>query len=332
MAVGGMGVWSLAVQSVLSTAIVTTLTWKLSEWRPQARFSWTAVRELLPFSRNVVAFSTVNYWLRNADNLLVGRWLGSAALGIYGRAYSLMLLPLTLISATIGKVMFPALAAIQDDRPRVARVYLRMTRAIALITFPLMIGLLSVADSFVVALYGQQWSAMIPIVKVFCVVGMVQSISALNGSLYLSQGRADLQLRVGLVLSVIGIGAIVLGLKWGALGVAVCYGIYSVGSALPGIRIAVSLVGLGITDVLKSVAEVFAYAAAMGAAVYSLGLVLPAEWPHWVDLLLRTAFGVLVYGALLFGFRPSAFVDVRDAIRQQFGYGNSLELPFVGAK
>jgi PST family polysaccharide transporter len=123
LALLGFGVWALAIQSVLLTFSTVVLLWIVSDWRPALKFNKGAVRELVGFSSNLLGFSSLNYWIRNSDNLLVGRFLGTSALGIYSRAYSIMLLPLTMVSKTIGQVMFPAFSKIQDDKGRVGRIY-----------------------------------------------------------------------------------------------------------------------------------------------------------------------------------------------------------------
>lgn len=317
MAILGFGVWSLAWQSVMFTGLTVILLWIVSDWRPAMRFKWIVVKELLGFSSNLLGFSSVNYWLRNADNLLVGRFLGTSALGIYSRSYGIMLLPLTMISRSIGQVMFPALSKIQDDVPRIQRLYLRMTAAIALITFPLMLGLLVVAEDFVLFLFGAQWVGMIPILQAFCIVGMVQSIGTLNGNIYLSQGRTNLQFRVGGMVGLLGVGAIVLGLRWGVNGVAYAYTLFSLLITYPTISIAVSLIDLPFIKVIKNLAGIFGCAAAMALLVWGIGFLLPTDWPHWAYLAVQVPLGMAVYGTLIHTFRLQAYREAREIIREQ---------------
>ena len=119
----------------------------------------------------VVGGNSLNYWIRNADNLLIGKVLGTTELGLYTRAYTVMLLPLSQISGVLSRVMFPTLASIQGDRARSRQIYLRAISAIALFTFPSMLGLLVVADDFVLVVFGSKWSEMIPVLRVLCIVG-----------------------------------------------------------------------------------------------------------------------------------------------------------------
>ncbi|NIM96332.1 MAG: MOP flippase family protein [Anaerolineales bacterium] len=317
MALLGLGVWSLAWQSIILTGLTVILLWIVSAWRPAMRFKWKTVKELLGFSSNLLGFSSVNYWIRNADKFLVGRFLGSSALGIYSRSYSIMLLPLTTISGTIGSVLFPALSKIQDDVPRIQRLYLRMIAVVALITFPMMLGLLVVAEDFVLFLFGAQWVGMIPILQAFCIVALVQSIGTLNGNIYLSQGRTGLQFRVGGTIGLLGVIAILIGLQWGLIGVAYAYTLFTLLVAYPSIRIAVSLIDLSFIQVIKNLAGIFGCAAAMALLLWGIESLLPSDWPHWAYLAAQIPLGVAVYGALIHFFHIQAYQELKEIIREQ---------------
>jgi O-antigen/teichoic acid export membrane protein len=218
----------------------------------------------------------------------------------------------------ISRVMFPAFSKIQDDLPRIQRIYLRMTGAIALVTFPLMLGLLAVAKNFVLAVFGAQWVRMIPLLQIFCITGMLQSIGTLNGNIYLSQGRTDLQFKVGVVIGLAGIGSIVIGLKWGVNGVAYAYGLFSFLVAYPSIAIAVSLIDLTFMQVVKNLASVFGCATTMAILVWGMSRLLPANWPHWSYLTLQVPVGIAVFWTLVHLFKVQAYQDTRALVIEQW--------------
>jgi O-antigen/teichoic acid export membrane protein len=317
-ALAGLGVWSLALQSVLLSIFTVSLLWINSEWKPRIKFEFSYVKELLGFSSNLLGFSSFNYWIRNVDNLLIGKVIGSSALGIYGTAYRILLLPLSLISHTIGQVLFPAFSTIQTDKNRISRAYLNITSVIALITFPMMMGLFVVSDHFVKAVFGNQWLDMIPILRIFSIVSMVQSISTVNGNLYLSQGRTDLQFRVGLIIGSLGIGAIVIGLTWGIVGVALAYGIISILVFYPSLYIAVSLVGLRALDVLKNLSRIFLFSLIMSMVIWLIDLILPKQWASWISLISLSSLGAVLFFALIHLFNLRAYLDVKNLIIDQF--------------
>src|SRR4029077_1530790 len=89
------------------------------------------LRSVLRYGGNLTGFSAINYWGRSADNLIVGKAMGAHDLGVYSRAYSLMLLPLNQVVSMVSSVMFSAMSSIQDDKERVKRLYLRANALIA---------------------------------------------------------------------------------------------------------------------------------------------------------------------------------------------------------
>lgn len=313
----GMGVWSLVILKVGTALVMTALLWVLSAWRPQLLFDLDAVRELFGFSANLLGERTLNYWVRHVDDLLIGRYVGEAGLGVYTMAYNIMLFPLQNVSRVIGRVMFPSLSTIQGQKERVKQVFLRMTRTIALITFPLMLGLLATVRPFVLAVFGAQWMPMIPILAILSVLGLVQSIVTLVGSLYLSQGRADLQFRIGLVIKPVLIAGIVIGLKWGIVGVAAGYAIASLIVHVPNMHYAGRLVGMRYAEVVWNVAGVFGCAALMAVLVYGLSTVLPEPWTSGAELAVLVPFGVLTYFGLLRLFRVAAFTEALELARER---------------
>jgi PST family polysaccharide transporter len=228
MAFHGFGVWSLVFQSITFTLLDAILLWFLSPWRPKYEFIKSDITDIFNFSANLTGFNILNYFARNIDQLLIGKILGAQALGYYSLAYKLMLYPLQNISMVIGKVMFPAFSKIQDDLKKVRNVYLKMVKAISLVTFPMMLGLFGVAAEFVNAFFGSRWLPIVILLRIFCICGMVQSIGTTIGNILLSQGRAELQLKMQIAGTFIVLVSVLIGLKWGINGVAIAYTLQSI--------------------------------------------------------------------------------------------------------
>lgn len=313
----GCGVWSLIAQTLLLSGITALLLWVLTRWRPRVYFRWTAVKDLLGFSTSMLGTDLLNYWVRNIDYLLIGRFLGTNPLGVYNRAYSIMLFPLTNVSRVFARVMFPSFSIIQDDRERIRRIYLKITRSIALLTFPMMLGLFVEVEPFVMAVFGPKWIDMIQLLRVFCIVGMVQSIVTLNGNLYLSQGRADLQLKVGFILRLILIAGIVVGLRWGIFGVTIGYGLASLINMYPNIYFAGKLVGVTFSDLIRNLLPVLTCSILMAFLMWCSALLIPNSWSYWTQLVIQTSLGLVSYFMLLKVMRVLAYQDLRDTIISQ---------------
>lgn len=310
LAFAGFGAWSLAINAVASSAVTTIVLWSFSDWRPSFSFDRSALRELLGFSSHYFGFQAMNYWLRNADNLLVGKYLGTLALGLYARAYYLLLIPVHL-GGTLGRVMFPALSSIKNEPARMGRVYLRVCQMTAFATAPLMFGMFAVAEPFVLVLFGPNWAPMVDVLRILSLVGFLQSIGTLVGNLYLPTGRSDLMFRVGAITGVLGVAAMALGLRHGVTGVALYYGVVSCVLFLPQQHFALRLVGLSVRDLLLRLWGSTAAAAVMSGLVIMLGHALPSTWPLPASFALQVLAGVICYWGLVHWGRSDAYQQLR---------------------
>jgi O-antigen/teichoic acid export membrane protein len=329
LALLGAGVWSLVVMNLTSFLVVTVLNLLFSRWHPGRGLSLGALKELWDFTGNVLGFNFVNYWARNADNMLVGRFLGSAALGYYSRAYGLMLMPITQIISVVSNVMFAALSTIKEDKVRVKRIYLRALGLISFLAFPMMVGLLILAEPFVLALFGEPWADMILVLRILAMVGLLQSLVNPTGWLYLSQGRTDWYFRWGLVNATVVVVAIAGGTALGSIeAVAVCYAVANLLLWYPSLSIPGRLVGIQVKDVLRAVTGALVDSLVMGLAVCGIGWLLPDSIDDWLELALLTATGVLVYGALTIGLRRQAWLELAALLRERLSRrGEAAALP-----
>lgn len=244
LATTGAQVWSLVGITLVTGLCTTALAWTVARWRPLPVLYWKEALSVGGFSLHLVGFNVVNYFARNADNFLIGRFLGAEALGFYSLAYRIVLFPIRNVSGALGRVMFPAMAAVQENDARLRTMYLNMVSAIALVTFPMMLGVLATAEPLVALLLGAAWQPIVPLVMIFAALGAIQSIVSSLGSIYLAKGRSDLLMWWGVVASSVTVASFVVGLRWGMVGVAGAYAAASVLLTLFSFFVPFRLVGL----------------------------------------------------------------------------------------
>jgi len=269
LAFWGMGVWSLVLQTIVSNTISVILLWLWSSWRPSFIFHWSRLKELSRFSLNLLGFSFVNYFSRNLDNLLIGKYLGAASLGFYGKAYSFMLMPIYNISWTMNDTLFPAFSQIQEDIPKIREKYMQITRYISMLTFPLMMGLMVLAPEFIRILYGNKWERSIILLQILCPVGMMQSILTTVGCIFLSQGRTDIQFKWSIFSTVAVTISFLVGIRWDIEGVAIAYCIISFILMFPNFFIAFRLINLPIYKFFRNL--LLTLVSAIGMAIIVFG-------------------------------------------------------------
>jgi len=117
-AVAGMGVYSLIILSLSNATLLTMELWFNSHWRPSFQFSFDDIKRVWNYTINLTSFAIINYFARNADNFLIGKFIGSSALGIYSVAYKIMLYPLQNVSRVIVRVLFPSFSQVKHDNQR----------------------------------------------------------------------------------------------------------------------------------------------------------------------------------------------------------------------
>ena len=219
----GFGYWALVANQLVTGFTGAVLVWIFCSWRPGLPVRNSGVRSMLVFGRNMTGFSIVNYFARNLDNMLIGKFWGSQQLGLYAKAYQLLLLPIDQINSPVAAVAVPALSRLVDQPERYREAYLRIIEKVAMLTMPGMALLIATSDWLVLVLLGPQWSDAARIFTLLGFVGLVQPICNTTGWLFISQGRTHHMFQWGLLGSSIIIVAIVIGLPWGAVGVAGSY-------------------------------------------------------------------------------------------------------------
>jgi PST family polysaccharide transporter len=182
---------------------------------------------------------------------------------------------------------------------------------IALISFPIMTGLMVTAEPFVLTFFGPKWDGVIPLLQILALVGAMQALTNPVGWIYLSQGRTDWMFRFGLVSSSVVILAILVGVMLGSVeAVAACYAVANVVLFYPTLAIPGKLIQMAPREVLWAVSGPLAASVAMGALVILLNSALPAGWAPWLQLGVLALLGAGCYGAWVIGFRLKAWNEI----------------------
>ena len=221
----GMSYWALIFMILASTLTTAVGTWMMCHWRPGRPQHIGEVRSMLSFGGNLTGFNVVNYFARNLDNLLIGKFFGAKQLGLYSKAYQLLLLPLRQINGPVSSVAVPALSRLADSPELYRRTYLRILEKISILTMPAVAYMIVTSDWLILLILGPQWTEASRIFALLGIVGLVQPISNTTGWLFITQDRTRDMFKWGIIGSAISIGSIIAGLPWGAVGVAASYAI-----------------------------------------------------------------------------------------------------------
>jgi PST family polysaccharide transporter len=326
----GYGASSIVLGNLAGAAVTTAIVWKAEPWRPSLRVRAHCLRELVGFSGRLTGSALIGFWSRNFDQFLIGSLEGEAALGYYSRAYSLFLGPIRKIAGRVDAVLFPAFASIRDDSAAIAALYLKASRLVSAITFPISFGLCAAAPEAIAVLFGPKWDGMVPFLRILAPLGAIQSVLSMGGAIYLAKGRADLSLRVTTHFTLGTSLAVTIGvLQGGSIGVAFGYAVFSL-LAAPFIYLAAArLVGLCLSAQIRNLSAIAAISAAMLIVVLSGSFLLPPTLPPILRLMILVGAGACFYFLCFLLFRPRVFAEYRELVgilKQRISSGNRPSL------
>jgi len=240
----GGGIYSLVFQTIAFYSFFTIIIWTLNDWRPKIFFNFKEVNKVLNFSLNLTGFNFINFFSRNADYMIIGKYLGSAPLGIYTLAYRIMLYPQQYISSTIGNILFPIFSKVQEDDKKIGEAFIFISKMVSYIVFPLMFFIMISSDEIIYLILGPKWSEVSTILRILAPVSMVQSLLSMTGSIYLSKGRTNTFFKWGLFSTISVVISFFIGVNWGIIGVSLAYTIVVFILAVPGFLIPFNIINL----------------------------------------------------------------------------------------
>ncbi|HEX5475766.1 MAG TPA: lipopolysaccharide biosynthesis protein [Vicinamibacterales bacterium] len=310
LALKGFAVWSLVWQSVSAALAVSAATCLAAGWRPRMRFRGRAVRQVLAYSADVTGANVLSYVVRNADSLLIGRYLGAQSLGLYDLAFRVMMSSLQVVSAAFSRALFPVYVRFGDDHRRLGAAYLKVTAALAFMMLPVVLGLGGVAKPFVAAVFGPAWAGAAPLLVILAPLGALQTLGTSVNNIYQTVRRTDLLLRWYTISGLLLVTGFAIGLRWGVTGVAACYTIVSFGLAYFLFRIPLTLIGLRVSALGKTLSRPLGCSLLMLGAVLLMRRLLPAGLSPRAVLLATVPGGAIVYVAATWRFNRDGAVDL----------------------
>jgi len=221
LAWSGFGFWSLVVAGVTSFFVTAVLRFYFLPWIPRLRFNKHRFYRMFRFGRNILGDNLLTYVSNNVDSLIIGKQLGSEALGYYQIALTMPDMIRKNTQQILSRVLFPAYSRVQNDRERLHSAFLDIVGGVAFIIFPVIGGFFAIAPIFVPLYFGDQWLVVIVPAQMLCIVAASRTIMAMCGPVIHSQGRPDVTMKLSLFRIPFLILAIMIGLSWGITGIAV---------------------------------------------------------------------------------------------------------------
>src|SRR6201997_1421450 len=219
----GYGYWALVAMTLIAPTINTLGSWLTTAWIPGRPRRRVGIRSMMHFGGTVTLNGLVVYIASNFEKILLGRFWGADALGIYGRAYQLINIPTGNLNSAAGEVAFSALSRLQDDPDRLKSYFLKGYSVVLAMTMPMTLACALFADDMIVVFLGPKWKAAAAIFRFLAPTIFVFAIANPLSWVVMSLGMVRRALKMGLVIAPLMILAFVLGLPYGPKGVALAY-------------------------------------------------------------------------------------------------------------
>lgn len=211
-AYAGAGIYALTINPVLSSLLLFAVNLREYPQRLRLRPGRRAIAKVFSFSAYQFGFQLINYFSRNLDKLLMGRYMSLSQLGYYDKSYRLMMLPLQNIAYVISPVMHPVFASLQDDLRQLAVNYLKVVRIVAFIGLPLAALLWFTAEELVLVIFGDQWVPSVPVFRILALSVGIQIVMSTSGSIFQAANATRMLFLCGVFSATVNVAAISTGI------------------------------------------------------------------------------------------------------------------------
>jgi O-antigen/teichoic acid export membrane protein len=324
----GYGLWALVVMTVSLPLTTTIGLWMAAAWVPGLPHRGVGIRSMMRFGGTLTLNGLVMYVASNFEKILLGRFWGAEALGIYGRAYQLIRIPTDNLNSAVGDVAFSALSRIKDDPGRLKRYFLKGYSFVLALTLPVTIACALFSDDIIFVFLGPKWKEAAGIFRLLAPTMLIFAIANPLGWLLNSLGLVGRGLRIALVIAPLMIASYIIGLPYGPKGVAFAYSAVMILWIFPVIAWAIHETLISFWDVLRSVGRPLASILPAAVIAYGVGRFLGQGLTPLPRLVLESAilffiyFGVLLFVAgqksfyldLLLGMKSPTSVDKEDLV------------------
>ncbi len=323
-ALAGAGTWALVLQQLLKNTVLMIVLMVTLHWHPQRLFSLQRVGSLFSYGWKVLVSGLIDTVYNNLYTPFISRLYNAAMVGYYNRGNQFPQVIVNSMAQTLQAVMLPAFSKSQEDAARSRQMLRRSVKLSGFVMFPVMFGIMAVAEPMILALLGEAWLPAVPLLRLCCLSYSVWHMHVINLQAINANGRSDIYLKLELIKKTCGIAVLLLSVRFGILGMLLMKAVFdyicTFINGWPNTRI------LGYSPMAQwrdSVPE-FLLAAAMGITVFGIQLLAghfgwyPAGggMQSWGLLLVQIAAGVLLYGGAALILRMESIRYLLETGRQ----------------
>lgn len=289
-----LGYWSIVAGIVANTVSQVVLSWVVSPWLPSRPGSLAAGKTALGFGLNLLASNLAGWMWKQGDRAIIGwRW-DATELGYYTRAYSVLMVPLQLVSGPLGSAVIPALSRLQKDKPKWTRLMMTSARMMAFFAGLLTLCLALNAEFIIRLLLGPDWSKSATIFSLLALSIYPAFIWEHARFVFISLGRTDIMRNYSVAAALVHFAAFAAGVAWGGVGVASSLAVASLVVTPVLLIVSARVADCTVRDLTAQFAPSFAALLAIAAIAY-FSMPLWNETATWAESFVKTAAIVVAY-------------------------------------
>ena len=310
------GVWALVWGFIVSNLITSIGFFILSPWRPRGKYDIREASKLVIYGLHITSSRIFWYLYTNADKAIIGKLLGVKSLGVYDMAFSLATLPSGQVTTLVVNVATPLFSKLQHQLPELNSVMLKLTRGLAYITYPALIGMLVCSRELIMVALGPQWDDVLIPFSALCLMGLIKSVDPLLSQVLISVGHAKKLSAYTALCSVVMLVGVVIGAKLDGLrGVSIVWvTVYPILS-IKLLNDVCKITGMSMLAYYRNLRPALQGATLMGLVVLAMreiALPLVASTPFL--LVLEISCGILVYFLWLVYLDRKGFAEIKQTI------------------
>jgi O-antigen/teichoic acid export membrane protein len=315
MALSGFGVWSIIISQIGGELFSTVAYWIVLRWKPAMKVNPSFIKPLLGYGLKSVFLDILNLIINQIDFVLVGRMLGSAALGIYSMAFRIPELLIQMLYSAVAKAVFPVFSSIQDDVENLRRGFLKMTRYLVMIVVPVGVGLSLVAEPVIRIFLSDKWLEAVPVIRAISIYSSLESFSYGAGLLYKAKGKQGILTAITLLQLLMVVPAIwwvtrtfgsIVYVAWTQVAINILV------SAID-LAITVRIVQISFRSLLEVILPPCAAVAVMSLGVWGV-LWATGDFSIWIQLISSIIVGVTIYGLFIYFFNYEVVLFIKNII------------------
>ncbi|MDX2502913.1 MAG: lipopolysaccharide biosynthesis protein [Gammaproteobacteria bacterium] len=315
MAMNGFGVWTLIYSVLIGQAVVVVAYLPLMKKMPALTIKLKEMKEIIVFGTHLMLSQMLEFFTMRADIFIIGLFLPEKQVGYYSMGYQLSTIPLDKIGALFNRVAFPSVSRIKGDMEATKSLFINMHKYLLVIAFPVLVGLMVIADDLIIVLLTDKWAALVPIIQALCMLNLLRVSGMIMPYVMAGVGRSDYVLKYHVLSSILLPIAFLVGVQFGLHGVLVSWFVAYPFLYFFILRLLANIIGLQLKQFLFSVMPTVVSTLAMFASVALVKICLLGD-DHVFNLIITIPLGAVSYVLAFYLLFKGEMAEIKSGIAE----------------